>query len=400
MVTAIPKVPGVYRQERPERSLPVLPTGVPAFIGLVRADAPVPAGAPLTANGYGPVALRRKSDFPGGALAYLEHAVIGFFDNGGDYCHVIGVRADAAQAGVAAVAIINSLKLLDPLSDVDLLAVPDAMALGRSVSPEGIITGVDEAAVRTVQLAMIEHCMQAATRLALLDAVPGKDALALIESQLEPLGVMRAQPVNAALYHPWVRTLATGTEFVPPCGHVAGVIARTDALGGVFKAPANAEIQGATDLQADLDVESLGLLNQAGVNCLRAFAARGIRIWGARTLSGAAEWRYLNVRRLVLTLLRWIDINMAWAAFEPNVPALWARIQRELSSYLGELWRAGALQGESVDQAFYVRCDAELNPSAGRDTGQVITEIGLAPTLPAEFIILSVQHRAGTTELI
>ncbi len=211
---------------------------------------------------------------------------------------------------------------------------------------------------------------------------------------------MRAAPVNAALYHPWVRSSSTNGEFVPPCGHVAGVIARTDALGGVFKAPANAEIQGAIDLQADLDVDSLGLLNQAGVNCLRAFAARGIRIWGARTLSTAPEWRYLNVRRLVLTLLRWIDLNMAWAAFEPNVPALWARIERELNSYLGGLWRAGALQGEAVNEAFYVRCDAELNAAASREAGQVITEIGLAPTLPAEFIVVSVQHRAGTTELI
>ncbi len=95
MATAVLKVPGVYRQERPERSRPVLPTGVPAFVGLVQTNAPVPAGAPLTANGYGPVALRRKADFPGGAAAYLEHAVSGFFDNGGDYCYVVAVRADA-----------------------------------------------------------------------------------------------------------------------------------------------------------------------------------------------------------------------------------------------------------------------------------------------------------------
>ena len=101
MATAVLKVPGVYRQEQPERSRPVLPTGVPAFVGLVQTNAPVPAGAPLTAKGYGPVALRRKADFPGGAAAYLEHAVSGFFDNGGDYCYVVGVRADAVQAGAA-----------------------------------------------------------------------------------------------------------------------------------------------------------------------------------------------------------------------------------------------------------------------------------------------------------
>jgi len=308
------------------------------------------------------------------------------------------VRADASQAAAAANALIKGLQSTSSLSDVDLIAVPDAVALGLTATT-GSIT-VNETAVRSLQLAMIQHCTEQVTRLALLDAVPGKDALAVIETQLKPLGVMRATPVNAALYHPWLRTVSTNGAFVPPCGHVAGVIARTDALGGVFKAPANAEIQGAIDLQADLDVDSLGRLNQAGVNCLRAFAARGIRIWGARTPSAAPEWRYLNVRRLVLTVLRWIDLNMAWAAFEPNVPALWARIERELKSYLGGLWRAGALQGEAVNQAFYVRCDAELNAAATREAGQVITEIGLAPTLPAEFIVVSVQHRAGTTELI
>jgi phage tail sheath protein FI len=398
MATAVFQVPGVYRQEQPERSRPLLPTGVPAFVGLVRADAPVPPGAVVTANGYGPAMLRRKADFPGGAAGYLGHAVDGFFDNGGDYCYVAGVRADGLPPAAAAAELVVGLQSLSPLSDVDLIAVPDAVALGRIITAGGL--SVDESAVRSLQLAMIQHCNEQITRLALLDPVPGKDAVALVETQLKPLGVMRAAAVNAALYYPWVRSSSTGGEFVPPCGHVAGVIARTDALAGVFKAPANAEIQGAIDLEADLDAGSLGLLNQAGVNCLRAFPARGIRIWGARTPSAAPEWRYLNVRRLVLTVVRWIDLNMAWAAFEPNVPALWARIERELNGYLGRLWRAGALQGEAVSEAFYVRCDAELNAAASREAGQVITEIGLAPTRPAEFIVVSVQHRAGTTELI
>jgi phage tail sheath protein FI len=234
---------------------------------------------------------------------------------------------------------------------------------------------------------------------ALLDSVAGQGAQDLIDRQLLALGLSGTGPVNAALYHPWIRTSASGTQFVPPCGHVAGIIARTDAEVGVFKAPANADIQGAVDLDIDLDSDALALLNDAGVNCLRAFPGRGIRVWGARTLSTDPNWRYLNVRRLVLTVLRWIDLNMTWAAFEPNVPALWVRIQRELGTYLTQLWRAGALQG-SVNEAFFVHCDAELNPAAGREAGQVVTEIGLAPTVPAEFIVISVQHRAGTTELI
>jgi phage tail sheath protein FI len=180
---------------------------------------------------------------------------------------------------------------------------------------------------------------------------------------------------------------------------VAGIIARTDSEVGVFKAPANAEIQDATDVEVNLDSDSLATLNANGVNCIRAFSARGIRVWGARTLSPDSDWMYLNVRRLVLTILRWIDMNMTWATFEPNVPALWARIERELGTYLIGLWRAGALQGDVVTDAFFVRCDAELNPAATREIGQVVTEIGVAPTTPAEFVVVSVQHRAGTTEL-
>src|SRR5262249_27073876 len=163
-------------------------------------------------------------------------------------------------------------------------------------------------------------------------------------------------------------------------------------------APANAELQDATDLELDLDLSALEALNDRGINCIRAFPGRGIRVWGARTLSAESDWTYLNVRRVVLTLMRWIDLNMTCAAFEPNVPALWSRIQRELTQYLDGLWRDGALQGDSASDAFYVRCDAELNPPDVREAGKVITEIGLAPASPAEFIVISVQHRAGTTE--
>jgi uncharacterized protein len=388
------KVPGVYLREQVERSTPALPTGVPAFVGFVTDAAPAPAGAQSIGNGYGPVALHRKSDFPGGAAVFLSHAITGFFDNGGGYCYVIGLRVNPADSSQAAAALVAALDQLGALSDIDLIAIPDALALRTA---GGVL---DEASVLAVQRAMIGHCMQSANRIALLDSLPGKGAQALIDTQLKLLGVTGSNPVNAALYHPWVRTTATGAQFVPPSGHVAGVIARTDASIGVFKAPANAEIQGATDLDADLDTDALGLLNDAGINCLRSFPARGIRVWGARTLSGDPAWRYLNVRRLVLTILRWIDANMAWTAFEPNVPALWSRIQRELATYLLRLWRAGALKGQSESEAFFVRCDAELNPPATREIGRVVTEIALAPTVPAEFVVVSVQHRAGTTELL
>jgi Bacteriophage tail sheath protein len=379
------QVPGVYLAERVERRAPVLPTGVPAFVGLVS-----------TAS-YGPVALHRKEDFAGSAVGHLGDAIAGFFDNGGVYCYVIGVHSatdrDHPVTPAEAAGLASALTLLAPLQDIDLVAIPDADAVRTA-------DGVDEAIFLQVQRGLLQHCTEQADRIALLDALPSKDASRVIDDQVKKLGLAGNGPINAALYHPWIRTATGGDQLVPPCGHIAGIIARADALGGVSAAPANIEVLGATDLAADLDAASVGFLNERGVNCLRAFAARGIRVWGARTLSSAPDWRFLNVRRLVLTLRRWIDLNMSWAAFEPNVPALWARIQRELTHYLQQLWSAGALQGSSSDEAFFVRCDAELNPPEVREAGQVITQIGLAPAVPAEFIVVSVQHRAGTTELL
>jgi hypothetical protein len=387
------RVPGVYVQEQRPRTAQALPTGVPVFIGFIKDDAPVPANVLATADGYGPVPLLHKSQFPGGASAYLGHAVNGFFDNGGSYCYVVAIRTNTTiPAATLAARLTSALDFTAALADVDLVAIPDAHALVDG-------TGVVESLVIQVQKAMVDHCTALGTRCAVLDALRGKSAQALIDSQLKPLQLPAIGPVNAALYTPWIRTISSGSTLVPPSGQICGIIARTDSVAGVFTAPANVEVQDATDLEADLDPESMAQLFDRGINCIRAFTARGIRVWGARTLSRDAEWRHLNVRRLVLTVLRWIDVNMTWAALEPNVPALWARIERELTTYLNSLWRDGALQGDSAAEAFLVRCDAELNPPAGREAGEVVTQIALAPAVPAEFIVVTVRHRAGTTEL-
>jgi Bacteriophage tail sheath protein len=401
MATALGGIPGVYIQARRARQARALPTGVPVFIGLLLSDAKMPADSAPGAEVYGPALLRHKTEFLGGAAGFLGDAVTGFFDNGGGYCYVVAIKlpgldrveqlAEPAIGAAGAERMIDALDLTIAFDDVDLVAIPDAHAIADPSDTFDLLL--------EVQRTMIEHCTNVGTRIALLDAVRGKPAQVLIESQVRKLGVPAIGPVNAALYHPWVRVIAPTPRFVPPCGQVAGVIARSDADAGVFKPPANVELQNVIDLEADLDPDSLAALNAAGVNCIRAFPGRGIRVWGARTLSADPDWTYLNVRRLVLTIARWIDMNMSWATFEPNVPAVWARIERELGAYLAGLWRAGALQGDAAADAFFVRCDADLNPADTRDRGQVVTEIGLAPTSPAEFIIVTVQLRDGTTEL-
>ena len=252
----------------------------------------------------------------------------------------------------------------------------------------------------------VAHCAEHNDRLAVLDALSERTTETVL-AQREALAAGQSEPFNAALYYPWVqvfdadlkaRVPATeGLRYVPPCGHVAGVYARTDASVGVFKAPANEEVLGAIDLETNVDNQKQDELNPQGVNCLRAFAGRGIRVWGARTLSRDPVWRYVNVRRQFLTVNRWVAFNTTWAAFEPNAARLWVRISRELTTRLETLWREGALKGDTRDEAFYVKCDEETNPPEAREAGEVVTELGLALVAPAEFVVVRIFHRAGTT---
>ena len=187
--------------------------------------------------------------------------------------------------------------------------------------------------------------------------------------------------------------------FTPPCGTIAGIIARTDQSIGVHKAPANAILEGVYDLEFSLTNAEQDSLNPMGVNCLRAFPGRGLRVWGARTLATDPAWAYIAVRRLVLTAERWIERNMADLVFEPNDARVWARVSRELTAYLDHLYQQGALQGRAAQEAFYVKCDAETNPPEVRDAGQLITEIGLAPVSPNEFIVVRITHRTSGVSL-
>jgi phage tail sheath protein FI len=377
------KSPGVYREEVflvPESALP---TGVPGFVGF--ADERIQAGVNLNEA----IPIHRKAEFvtkpneqPG---SYLADAVAGFFDNGGIRCYV--VLADPSQDREAALK--NAIEALGPLSDLDLVSAPDAMTLQLQNGQ------FDSGAALRVQAAMLTHCARHGNRLAILDALPEGDTEAVL-AQRQAIVVGQTEPVNGALYYPWLKTEAG--RLIPPGGHVAGIVARTDARVGVFKAPANEEVFGVLDLETGIDNLIQDDLNPEGVNCFRAFPGRGIRVWGARTLSRDPNWRYVNVRRLFLTLERWIDRNMIWAAFESSDQRLWVRVQRELSAYLTQLWRAGALQGQTPEEAFYVKCDVETNPPEVREVGQLITEVGMAPLSPAEFVIVRIIHRANGTE--
>jgi hypothetical protein len=175
---------------------------------------------------------------------------------------------------------------------------------------------------------------------------------------------------------------------------VAGVYARVDTQRGVHKAPANEAILGALGLRYLVSRGDQQDLNPRGVNCIRDLNG-AIRVWGARTLSSDPSWTYISVRRLFLYLRESIDEGLQWTVFEPNDAALWAKIRRNVSAFLTRVWRDGALFGATPQEAFYVKCDAETNPSAEREAGKVITEIGVAVTRPAEFVVFRLSQWAG-----
>jgi phage tail sheath protein FI len=180
---------------------------------------------------------------------------------------------------------------------------------------------------------------------------------------------------------------------------VAGIYSRTDREVGVHKAPANAVVEGVLDLRVGLDDAQVGELYDRRVNCLRSVPGRGIRVWGARTLSDDPGWRSVNVRRVFLTLGRWLERFMADAVHEPNDVRLWVRIMRDLTAYLDGLYRRGALKGRTPEEAYFVKCDGETNPPDVVDAGMVVTQIGMAPAAPAEFIVVRVVHGTGGVAL-
>ncbi len=277
---------------------------------------------------------------------------------------------------------------LEVLDDVTMLSVPDLMTTmpGEKLNLE---------MVKAVQGMMIAHCERMGDRVAILDAPPDMTPQEVKRWRMDITGFDSSY---AAMYYPWIKVMDPATDMVvavPPSGHLAGVWARSDNTRGVHKAPANEIVLGAVGLSYQTTKGEQDTLNPIGVNCVRAFPGRGIRVWGARTLSSDPAWRYINVRRLFNYVEKSIENGTQWVVFEPNNRKLWARVSRDVSSFLRMVWRDGALFGSSPAEAFYVKCDDELNPPESRDLGRLIIEIGLSPVKPAEFVIFRISQWAG-----
>jgi hypothetical protein len=419
------RAPGVYYEmPAPARVQPAFNTAIPVFAGLGEwISLERVSSGEIHRIDHWQQFLHLCKPLP---ESYLGHAVRGFFENGGGHCFVMPVRCDgndAAKMRDALIGLFSAGAPLDSCEDVDLVCVPDAM------SP--LIRKAGSGADLEIQSAALEHCARMGDRFAILDGPGGEPDRASDER-----GIARAishwrslPPEHGALYFPWVyvkKSLSTqsaagsGTALpcdrlrlanaccgagpadfhipaaVPPCGHIAGIYSRTDARLGVHKAPANEVIEGVLEADVDLSDTEHGTLNEAGVNCLRGSGGRGIRVWGARTLSGQPQWRYVNVRRLFLTLTRWIRQNMQDIVYEGNDPSLWERVAQRLTIHCQDLFDQGALMGDTPAQTFYVKCDAETNTRASRDAGTIITDVGLAPAVPAEFVVVRITQSASS----
>jgi len=280
---------------------------------------------------------------------------------------------------------INGLVIAD---DVTMVLVPDLIT--AATKEDG---SIDLNMWKTVQLALINHCEGQANRMAILDAPPGMTPQQIKEWRSD---VAMYDSQFAALYYPWLKVnnpAATNGDtdiIVPPSGHLAGIWARNDNERGVWKAPANEVVRGALDVDVNITKAEQGLLNPIGINCIRPFGTRGIRVWGARTLSSNTDWTYINVRRLFNMIETAIMNGTQYAVFEPNDMKLWEGLKRTVGSFLRGLWRDGALFGATAEQAFYVKCDSETNPPDSIDQGKVIVEVGIAPVKPAEFVVFRV----------
>jgi phage tail sheath protein FI len=312
----------------------------------------------------------------------LAHAVYGFFNNGGSRCYVARLAPAAADAVPDISSVLTAFEAID---EIAIVAAP----------------GLTD---KNSRAALIAHCTLTKSRFAVLDTP--KDVGTGDTPDLTMFGDPNAAgspvPPNsdyAAVYFPWVQVFdpatktGDGTRFVPPSGHVAGVYARVDTERGVHKAPANETVLGALGLRYALSKSQQDGLNPKGVNCIRALNGN-IRIWGARTAGGDAnaDLKYVNVRRTLIYLRGSIDAGTQWVVFEPNTPALWQKITRNVTAFLTNVWRSGALFGNTAAEAFYVKCDAETNPPELRELGQVVTEVGVAIVRPAEFVIFRISQ--------
>lgn len=277
----------------------------------------------------------------------------------------------------------TGLKAFEDIEDISIVAAPGLAGLDLSGAKSGI-------------LALQSHVERMRYRVAVVDSRKGQS--------IGEVRQFRAgfDSKHMAFYYPWVKVLDPVTRkeiALPPSGFVAGIYARNDIDRGVWKAPANEVVNGALGFELMLNRAQQEVLNPEGINCFRYFEGRGMRLWGARTMSSDPEWKYVNVRRYFAYLERSIDLGTQWAVFEPNGERLWANVRRTIEDFLLNEWQMGALLGDKPEKAYFVRCDRSTMTQNDLDNGRLVCLIGVAPLKPAEFVIFRIGQWTADAKL-
>lgn len=402
------RAPGVYVEEVPSgaRMFGRSGTSSVGVIGIApKADAP--ENTVVTIDNWSQFVRIFVGDATTGT--HLSTAVHGYFLNGGSRAYVVNLGRNGTLAGKGNTP--GGLNLLEAIDDVSIVCAP---GYTDPASHDALVTHCEHP-LRQDRVAILDlvedvddvgRLLEVATAGVPERAAPaesGDDAAAPAGGARpapagKGLGPIRSKDGYAATYFPWLVVMdpVSGEKVTaPPSGHLAGVWARTDGTRGVHKAPANTTIAGVLDLTSRVSKGDQELLNPAGINCIRYFTGDGILVWGARTLAAeASEFRYINVRRLTNMIKESILDGTRWAVFEPNHHPLWAALRRDVNAFLTNIWRDGALVGTTPAEAFFVKCDAETNPPEVRDAGMVVTEVGIAPVKPAEFVVFKLMQSA------
>lgn len=357
-------VPGVYLEHSVSKVLDTLPTGLPVFIGQVERSPGL-----LESTDPEMFALTHWQSFSSpekfGAPvegSYLFKSVKGFFENGGRQCYILGLQNPLDEESLA-----DALEEITVFQRADLICVPD------------LASDADLSQVMLMQNLLLEFCERDGSFFSILDSVANAD-LATVIRQRDAFSLE-----NGALYYPWIRV---SDELLPPCGHIAGVFARSDAKDGVFKSPANEALNEVQSLALNIGPHEHGLLNPHSINVVRANPGRGIRVMGARALGvQGSPVSYVGTQRLIITLKRWAEENLRPLVFEPINPRLCQRVVRKIGAYLNELYSQGAFSGSSAENAYFIKCDDENNPEQLRSNGMLVVDLGIVPAGVNEFIV-------------
>lgn len=387
--------PGITVQHTsfPRRRTGLVRCDVTAIIGFIP-PARWPEGA--SRGDFVAIELHRDEELRDHPLRTLftnatRRAVRHYFANGGDTCHLFGVclrsRRDLRETMDLEGAFTPLFERLRVEEDIAIVVVPDAAYLPIQTDRQGRV----EWEAETLFDRILDHCQEMGNRFFVMDPPEGVHGAALEDWTARFAASDTESRSFGALYYPW---LYRGDTLYPPSASLAGVYARTEREHepfGVVWPPGNVQVRGATHPAVDLDWTETGALAELGINPLVVQPARGVVVWGTRTLSRDSTWQNINSRRVASMVAEQLRRDNEWAVFENNDWRIWKVLERDVGVRLKEFWQAGVITGEGAEGDYLVKCDHETNPPNSRETGTLSVQVRLRPIGTVEHITIDLR---------